>query len=283
MVRTTHSNDKYYLGSVGNAFDVLGVLSERGEAGISELGKELSLSKAAIFRLLYTMKSKGFVHEDMTTKKYRLGYRLFTIGTRVRDQDLMGQQLTPFLQDLAAESGETANVGIPEGSEVVHVNTVISSQALRLDVKIGEREPLYSTALGKILLADMSEEDVRARLGTARLRRLTPNTITSLSALKVELQTIRKQGYAIDNEESYPEIRCVAVPLRDSSGHVIAALSISGPASRLPLEKVPAHLPMLSRTSAAIEAFLRTNLPEGFGSKRMGTSSENNYVAAKAR
>lgn len=258
----TSSDRRYYLTSVANALQVLTILATCEEAGVSEIASKAGLSKSASFRLLYTLRSKGFVHQSKATDKYRLGYRVFAIGMRVKGQDLLGQQLTPFVEELSKQCAETANVGVLEGANVVHVNTVVSRQALRLDVKTGDREPAHSTALGKILLAHQDWDDVRALLMATKLRRLTPHTITALPKLRAELEASRKRGYALDNEETYPGIRCIAVPIHDQRARIIAALSISAPSSRFSDEKVPSHYDLLRSTAKSIRSFLGMNLLE---------------------
>ena len=262
---------RYFLTSVGNALDVLVALGARDGAGVAELAAELGVSKTAAFRLLYTLKTKGFVDQDRGTSKYRLGYRVVALAARVKDRDLLGGPITPFLESLATDSGETANLGIREDLDVVHINTVNSSNLLRLDIKIGDREPLYSTALGKILLAHMERDELEVLLGRLNPRQLTPNTITHLPRLKAHLLTVLKRGYALDNEESYPGIRCIAVPVRDAPGRVFAALSLSAPISRFPRGRVPTLYRLLMRTAGAIHALLlQYSLPDS----RMMESSQ---------
>lgn len=252
--------NKYHLSSVGKALEVLMFLAEYGEVGVTEIASNVDCSKATVFRLLYTLKSKGFVYQNKETNKYRLGYRIFAIGMKVKGQDLLGEQITPFIKRLSAKSGETVNVGVLEGSEVVHVNSIVSDQHLRLDIKIGDRESVHSTALGKILLAYKNWNDARAILEKIELQKFTPTTITDLSGMKDELETVRKRGYALDNEESYRGIRCIAVPLYEGKGHLVAALSLSAPASRFDDEKVSVYHQLLVETACEIQAFLGKNL-----------------------
>lgn len=252
--------EEYYLKSVANALEILSIVAKKKNARLSEIVSEVPVSKAAVFRMLYTMTKKGFVDKNETTGEYRLGYRVFALGTRVIGYDLLRNQLTPFLEELSRLTGETANVGILDGMEVIHANSVLSTQALRLDIKIGDREPAYSTALGKVLLAHTDWDEIKTQLSTAQLKPFTPNTITNLSELRTELEKTRQQGYAIDNEETYSGIRCIAIPIRDVNNLVFAGLSISAPKSRFPMEKVPDYRAYLQRTGDDIHSFINENM-----------------------
>jgi len=208
---------------------------------IQELSSELNLPKPTIHRILSTIRYFGFVAQDEASKEYRLGFRLVELGHIVLDQIDLRKVAEPFLTELANRVEETVHLVILDQGEIVYldkVENVSDPRSLRMVSRIGMRNYAHSCAVGKVLLAllpDSERDEIIAQKG---LPRMTKNTIVNLSKLNKHLADVRAQGYAVDDEENEEGIRCVAAPVRNDQGSVIAAISISGPTVRITEKRI---------------------------------------------
>ncbi len=170
---------------------------------------------------------------------YRLGLKLLELGSVVLANMEVHREALPFIEELVRETGETVHLGVFDGTQVVSIEKMDSPHGLASNITIGKGAPAYCTGVGKALLAFQPEAvvDHVCRLG---LVAYTPQTITDPAKLRKELAQVRAQGYAVDNTEHQPDVRCVAAPIRNYTGNVIASLSVSGPATRIPKERIPA-------------------------------------------
>lgn len=208
------------------------------DLSLSNLARRARLPVSTTHRLLETLRRRGFV-QAVGDGRYRLGVRAFEVGMSfLRSHDLP-EVARPVMTELVDRVKETANLAVRDGAEAVYVLQVESERMLRLFAQPGARHPLYCTGVGKVLLAWEPEDHVRALLGSGPLPRFTPRTLTHPDAVLRELRTVRARGYAVDREERESGVRCVAAPVRDASGRVVAALSLSAPASRLPHRRIP--------------------------------------------
>jgi IclR family transcriptional regulator, KDG regulon repressor len=232
--------DRYLINSIVRACNVLRCLSrEKAYFKISEIAHLLHLDRSTTYRVLLSLEKCGFVEKDKKTGEYSLGITAFEIGnTYLRQTDLI-QVSKPIMADLASRVRETVHLAVLSDTEIVYVDKVDSPRSLGVMSKIGQRAPLYRTALGKVLLAFRPEEERSRIISEIRLKPSTRNTITSKRKLVEELEETRKRGYALDRRESEEDIECIGAPIRDHLGGVIAALSISGPQRKInhPLEK----------------------------------------------
>lgn len=221
--------------SVERALRILEVIAQRGEPmSVTDIGARSGLRLGTVHRLLNTMMSKGFIQQDVATSKYKLGVKLFNIGNAaLYDLDVRTVS-NPHLKRLVEKCNETANLSILDEGEVVYIDQVESNNMIivRMFARIGSRGPAHCTASGKVLLAGLSDEQL-SKLLKDPLERFTNETITDVATLKKEIERIRAQGYALDLGERDEGVRCVAAPIRNHEGKVIAAISISGPATRL--------------------------------------------------
>jgi DNA-binding IclR family transcriptional regulator len=223
----------YDVAVLQKALDVLEIVADGPELGLSELSERSGASKASNYRILSTLESRGFLVKDPATRKYSPGPRLIAVAYGVIGRvDVVGMA-RPALEAVRAEFDETVNLGVLVDNQVLYVDILESAQALRMAARPGAKDPLHSTALGKAILSAMSTEDARSILKTYRRTAMTPHTLTSLEALVTELAVIRARGYAIDNEENELGSRCVAVPLLGRAGEIVGAISVSGPAVRV--------------------------------------------------
>lgn len=224
----------YAAPAVEAALSILETLGTVHSLGVTELARKLALSKSSVYRLLATLVRCGYVEKNPQDDRYQLTYRLFAVGSPAADRLGLREVAHPVMERLAAETGETVNLGVLDGTRVVNLHKVESRHLLRMHMEVGGGVPAHATALGKVLLAALQPSDLTQRLRGQRLTRLTRRTIGDRATLRRMLARIRQEGFAIDDEECSLGLRCVAAPIRDRRGAVVAALSISGPSQRLP-------------------------------------------------
>jgi len=224
----------YPIKVLDKALSVLeSLLQKRSAMNMTELSKKLGFYPSTIHRILDTLKYWGYVEQDPHTQKYQLGLKALELGmAKLQQMDLV-KEVAPYLKELTKQCNETVHLGVLEGGEVLYLAKEESSQTIRMISYVGKRAPLHCTSLGKVLLAYLSAEERKKILGEKVLSRLTENTITDKRELEKELDKVKEQGFALDREENEKDVRCVAAPIRNYQGEVIAALSISSPIFRL--------------------------------------------------
>jgi DNA-binding IclR family transcriptional regulator len=178
------------------------------------------------------------IEKNSASGRYRLGLKLFELGTKAVSQLDLRERARPLLERVVLETGETVHLCIMDDTEVVYLDKVEPTRSVRMASSVGRRNPAYCTAVGKAMMAYLPEADVEAIVRKQGLKSLTRNTITTLYELKAELAIIRKRGYAIDDEENEEGVRCVGCVVRGYAGEPVAAISISGPAFRVTKDKV---------------------------------------------
>ena len=228
------TNPNYPIKVLNKTFSILEILLQHGSAmNMTEISKKLGLYPSTIHRILDTLKHWGYVEQDSNTQKYQLGLKLLELGMAIINQTDLVREASPYLKELAKQSNETVHLGVLEEGEVLYLAKEESSQTIRMISYVGKRAPLYCTALGKVLLTYIPEEERKKILGGKVLPHLTENTITDKRELEKELSKIREQCFALDREENEKDIYCVAAPIRNYQGKVIAAISISSPIFRI--------------------------------------------------
>ncbi|WP_165495354.1 IclR family transcriptional regulator [Actinomadura roseirufa] len=227
--------------SLERAFDLLEHLADAGgEMALSELTEVSGLPMPTIYRLMRTLVNQGYVRQE-PSKRYALGPRLIRLGEGA--SRLLGSWARPVLAQLVQEVGETANMAVLEGDEAVYVAQVPSKHSMRMFTEVGRRVQPHCTGVGKALLSQLSEARVREILTRTGMVAHTPTTITDPGALLAQLERIREQGYALDDEEKEIGVRCVAVPLRGAPA--LTALSVSGPSARMTHEAIAEAVPIM--------------------------------------
>ncbi|QKW41023.1 IclR family transcriptional regulator [Actinomadura sp. NAK00032] len=223
------------------AFDLLEHLADAGgEMALSELTEVSGLPMPTIYRLMRTLVNKGYVRQE-PSKRYALGPRLIRLGEGA--SRLLGTWARPVLARLVDEVGETANMAVLEGDEAVYIAQVPSKHSMRMFTEVGRRVQPHCTGVGKALLSQLSDQRVREILARTGMDAHTPKTFTDPDALLAELDRIREQGYALDDEEQEIGVRCVAVPLPGTP--TLTAISVSGPSGRMTSEAVPDVVPIM--------------------------------------
>lgn len=245
------------IGAVDRALDILDLFSEQvGELGIAEIAEATGLHKSTAAGLVYTLEARGYLGQNPANRKYRLGPRLVERAAVFLNQIEVRRLAQPHLKVLLQDVGESLNLAIRDGAEVVYIERVSGGKTLGMRAGIGRRAPCYCTALGKALLSTLSDAEVRRLLQPVTWTCFTPNTHPDLPHLLADLAEIRRRGYALDNEENEPGGRCVAAPIYDHSGQAVAALSISAPTQRFSADMVPAYGQKVLATARAISAEL---------------------------
>ncbi|MDQ0163055.1 IclR family transcriptional regulator [Aeribacillus alveayuensis] len=228
------SNNRYMLSSVKNALRLLRSFTlEEPEKKVTDLAESLGLGKSTVSRLLSTLESEGFVIKDEETRKYRLGLSILHLNTVLTSHLEITRESQPVLEQLVNEVEETAHVAQLEDMEVIYVNRVECSHPVRILSHIGRRNPLHCTSSGKVLLAFQGEHKVEQYIDQKGLQPYTLKTITDPEKLKMELETIKKQGYAISIEERMEGVTSIAAPIKDYTGKVKYALTVIGPVHRM--------------------------------------------------
>ncbi len=240
--------------SVERALDLLEVLAAApDEMGVTELTEATGLPGATIHRLLATLLSRGYAHQDPVTRRYSLGSRLVRLGGSAGRR--FGTWMRPWLVELMELSGETANLAVLEDSHVVYVAQVPSRHKVRMFTEVGNRLLPHTTAVGKVLLAFRPREVTGAVIARNGLPGRTGRTITDAGRLYRELEQVARRGYAVDDEEEEEGVCCIAVPVFGPDD-APAAMSVSGPTSRLGPGRRQRILPRMLRVSADASAAL---------------------------
>ncbi len=227
--------------SILRAFQVLDAFSNGDrELGVRELSRRLGLPRSTVHRLVVSLQVVGALEQNPETDKYRLGLKLFELGTLVATHWGFQERVQKYLEDLVARSGETAHLAILDSDGyAVLVNKIASPRAVTVGGAIGTRRPVYCSAIGKALIAFLPEPKLERLLSSITLVPRTPRTITDPDRFRQELALVRERGYSVDNEEFEEGLRCVAAPIFNTQGRASAAIGISGPSQRLNAETLP--------------------------------------------
>ena len=244
--------NSYIVQPVYKALQVLRCLGdERRELALSEICYRVDLPKTTVFRYLQTLCASGFVTHDRDTDLYRIGLRVWELGQSVHEPLRVREIALPAMRELRDRFNETVNLGVLDGPEVVYLEIIESRRSLRMQAQLGGRDPVYSTALGKAVLAFKPEEQWPAHLPPLLAPR-TERTVTSLVELNQSIAQARERGFALDDEENEEGARCIAAPLFNHMNQVIASVSLSAPASRMTDRLLPKVAASVIQTAATI-------------------------------
>jgi IclR family acetate operon transcriptional repressor len=219
--------------SLDRAIALLQRLGEMGGATLSELSDDRGQSPATVYRVMVTLEGRGLVEFDENSQIWNVGAGAYLIGANFLRRTGLVERARPFLRALMAETGETANLGIERGGEVLFVNQVETHSNIRAFFPPGSMSEMHASGIGKALLAFMPEDRRAAVLKTLALTRYTPHTLTTISELDQDMKASRTRGYAVDADEKTLGMRCIAAPVFDANGEAVAGLSVSGPSSRI--------------------------------------------------
>lgn len=218
--------------SVDRAITVLEILAREGSAGVSEVAAEIGVHKSTAFRLLAALEERDLVEQNADRGKYQLAFGVLRLASSIPARIDLVRQAQPLIDELAASIDETINIAVVREHYAVNVQQAMSTAAVASQNWVGQLTALHATASGKVLLAHMEPERLGAVLRAAGLPKLTDNTITTRKTLDKQLAEIREAGFATAFEELEVGLNASAVPIRDHTGSVVAAVSAAGPAFR---------------------------------------------------
>jgi len=220
--------------AVDRAIDVLDVLAAGGAMTLSQIAAEMDQSPATIYRVLSTFRARNIVSDNEASQTWSIGPEAFRLGAAFLRRSNVTERARPLMHKLMELTGETSNLGIETGLQVMFVSQVETHESIRAFFPPGTRAPMHASGIGKALLSRFSETRLAKLLAQTQLERFTPRTIVSATALHSDLALIRTRGYAFDDEEKALGMRCIAAPILDVHGEAVAGISISGPSQRLP-------------------------------------------------
>ncbi len=220
-------------------FTIVDLVAHEPGLTFNQIQKRTGLAKSSTHQLITTLCQLGLLHV-LPEGKHVLGLRLFELGTMAAGQRGVEREALPFLRTLANEVQMTCHLGVLEGHEAVYLAKVEGDLPIKVNTWVGKRLSLYSSSLGKALLAWLPEPQLEHVLSRVEWQRKTANTITDFQALKEHLALIRSRGWATDDEEDVPNIRCVAAPIQDMRGNVVAAISVVGTIMQVDVARFPA-------------------------------------------
>ena len=245
--------DRYLINSILRACRVLKCLAhDKDQFKVSELANQLNLDRSTTYRILLSLEKCGLVEKNLKTGEYCLGVGVFEVGSAyLRRIDLV-EVAKPIMADLALKVQETVHLAVLSETEILYLDKVDSPRSVGVISKIGQRGPVHCTALGKVLLASLRPEERLRIMDHIRFQAFTPRTITSKRRLAQELNRVKKEGYALDCREIEEDVECVAAPIRDHLGNVVAALSVSGPQKKINTPKEKDFTHQVMRAAALI-------------------------------
>lgn len=230
------------LRTLDRAFDLLEVICQsNGALSLTELSRRCGLPKSTVHRLLGALIARRLVSHDTHDQHYAPGIKLFELSQQALQKLRLRDQALPELRQLCAHTRETVHLAILDDGDVIYIDKEETPQTIRMFSAIGKRGPAHCTGVGKVLLAALSEEDLEDVVRRKGLSRFTENTITDAEELRRQLHNVRRVGYAIDDREHEPDIRCVACPIFDHTGTAIASISLTVPAFRASRKDIEAQ------------------------------------------
>jgi len=247
--------DKYRIPNLGKACRVLGWLAaERQAYSVSEVARQLAMPRTTAFRVLRTLCAEGLLEE--VAGRYRAGAGLLRLGLLALGSVQVHALAEPILHDLAQTTGETAHLAMPCNAQMLIMQVADSPHPIRVASQPGTLVSMHCAATGKALLAALPPGRSAELLGGISLERRTEHTITTVAALELELETIRRQGYAVDDEEYHEGVRCLAAAVYDARGEAVAALGITATATRFVKRRIPAVARDVRRATDSLSAAL---------------------------
>ncbi|HEY4198964.1 MAG TPA: IclR family transcriptional regulator [Devosiaceae bacterium] len=252
-----------HVQSVERALNLLEALSDDEEGfRLTDLARITGLSPSTAHRLLTTLEHRNFVQFDHTMSVWHIGRQAFSVGSAFARRRNFVAPALPYLRRLRDVTRETANLGIVDDGGMVVLVQAESREIMRAITRVGGRAPLVASGMGKAILATYSTEDVADVVSRYGMTRLTPKTLTRASDLRAELKTIAQQGYAVDDEETAPGLRCVAAVVFNHMAEPLCAISVSGLSARMTKERVPQLGQLVANTALELTELLGGIVPE---------------------
>lgn len=215
--------------TINRALDIIEILSmEKEGLGVTEIGKKAGLHKSTAHRMLNTLAERGYIDKEPKYGNYRLGMKFVEVSSIYLNKIELKTEAQPYLRKLVETVGQPAHLGILDRFDVIYIEKIEALSSIRLYSKIGSRIPVYCSALGKALLSGLGNGDLAKLIDEIEYYPYTKNTIRTKGELMKTVESVKKRGFAVDNEEHDEGVRCLAAPIRDYTGKVIASVSTAG-------------------------------------------------------
>ncbi|MBA7531714.1 Transcriptional regulator KdgR [subsurface metagenome] len=228
------------------------LLKNEETKGITNIAKDLKINTSTVQRIVNTLHGENYLYQDSSSRKYKLGLKFLEISKNILKEIDLRRIASPYLRELRDQTGETVHLMVLDDSVGVYIDALESLQKTRVVSLIGTRDDLHCSAVGKAILAYLSDSEVERIAKIRGLRKITHKTITNLNLLKEELKKIRNQGYSIDDEEGEVGTRCIGAPIFRHNGQVNASISLAAPSNRLPMKKTQEYVPLMIETAKKI-------------------------------
>ncbi len=249
--------ERYRIHVIDRAAQILDCFGfDHQELSVSEIGAKTGLHRSTAHRILMALEYNDLIKQNPSTSKYHLGIKLFKLGHQAVSQLNLREICRPFLSRLMNDTKETIHLAVLDDDQVLYLDKVEGPHALRMPSRVGRYIPTYCTSLGKAMLSCLDDQEVKSILRRQTLKPHTENTVKNINQLLADLRSVRKRGYAVDNEEIEIGLRCVGAPLRDYTGGMVGAISVAAPSARLS-EK---NTPVIGRMVIAIAAEISEQL-----------------------
>jgi IclR family acetate operon transcriptional repressor len=254
-----------HVQSLTRGLSILECLAKaEGGLTLTDVANRVELAPSTTHRLLSTLEKMRYVYQAGELGRWYIGLQAFTVGSSfLASRDFVAQS-HPYMRRLMEQSGETANLGILDGTEAVFVDQVQCREMMRTIVKLGSRVPLHASGVGKAIFASLPDEQIDAILKVKGLPRITENTITSPETMWASVRVIRQRGWSFDDEEHAVGTRCVAAPIYDEHAETLGAISLAGPSSRLPDARIKQLGPVVAHTAEELTKRLGGRWPHPF-------------------
>lgn len=241
--------------SIERAADILELfLTSSPEQSVKEISQQLELSKSTVHGIIKTLEYRGYLQQNPEDLKYKLGMKVFELGNAFSDHLEIRNIARPFIENLVSQLKETVHLVILQRDEVIYVEKVEGPHTLRIYSQVGKRAPIHCTGVGKAILAFQDDDEIERILSKSALESFTINTLTDVEAIKKELQVVRECGYAIDDEEIEVGLKCIAAPIFNHQGKVIASISCASPVMRLNEELIDSVIQGIKTAAAQISS-----------------------------
>jgi IclR family KDG regulon transcriptional repressor len=232
--------ERYRIHVIDRAAQILDCFGfDHQELSVSEIGAKTGLHRSTAHRILMALEYNDLIKQNPSTGKYHLGIKLFKLGHQAVSQLNLREICRPFLSRLMNDTKETIHLAVLDDDQVLYLDKVEGPHALRMPSRVGRYIPTYCTSLGKAMLSCLDDQEVKSILRRQTLKPHTENTVKNINQLLADLRSVRKRGYAVDNEEIEIGLRCVGAPLRDYTGGMVGAISVAAPSARLSEKNTP--------------------------------------------
>lgn len=246
------ADDQYTISTLLRGLNILSLFSKkRPTLSLTEISAAARMNKTTAFRMVSTLEKAGYLSRDVETKRYRPGIRVLQLGFAALDNLELRQVARPYLEKLSQSVGETVSLSVLDGMEIIYVDRVRNQQIVGVLLGIGSRLPAHCASMGKAMLASLPQAELERRLSQTPMHPCTPNSIADQEAFLRELEKVRKQGFATNDEELEIGLRAVAAPIWDRTENVVGAVNITGSTSRISRARLITELAPAVQTTAS--------------------------------